>query len=193
MKKLFLSLTALVFATAMFAQKKADEVAKFAAETIDQGKLKQNNPEEVKFIVTNISKDALIIEQANPTCGCTIGDYTKTPIAPGSTGFVSAKFNAANLGHFEKHLTVKFAGADDIKNIVITGEVLSAEDYDKWKAENPSAPATMVKAQPATPAPAAVPVKAVKVKTATVAKPVSKSVKAKSATSAKVATTAAKS
>jgi len=80
----------------------------------------------------------LIIEQANPTCGCTIGDYTKTPIAPGSTGYVSAKFNAANLGHFTKTLTVKFAGADDIKNIVITGDVLAAEEYDKWKAENPS-------------------------------------------------------
>jgi hypothetical protein len=150
MKRLILSLTALVLSTAMFAQKKSDEVAKFAAETIDQGKLKQNNPEEVRFIVTNISKEPLIIEQANPTCGCTIGDYTKTPIAPGSTGYVSAKFNAANLGHFTKTLTVKFAGADDIKNIVITGDVLAAEEYDKWKAESPS-PA-LVKAAPVTPA-----------------------------------------
>jgi hypothetical protein len=147
MKRLILSLTALVLSTAMFAQKKSDEVAKFATETIDQGKLKQNNPEEVKFIVTNVGKEPLIIEQANPTCGCTIGDYTKTPIAPGSTGYVSAKFNAANLGHFTKTLTVKFAGADDIKNIVITGDVLAAEEYDKWKAENPS-PA-LVKVAPA--------------------------------------------
>jgi hypothetical protein len=157
MKRLILSLTALVLSTAMFAQKKTDEVAKFATETIDQGKLKQNNPEEVKFIVTNISKEPLIIEQANPTCGCTIGDYTKTPIAPGSTGYVSAKFNAANLGHFTKTLTVKFAGADDIKNIVITGDVLAAEEYDKWKGENPS-PA-LVKAQPAAKVTATAPVK----------------------------------
>jgi len=145
MKTIILSLTALVMTTALFAQKKSDEIAKFVTETIDQGKLKQNSPEEVKFIVTNISKDPLIIEQASPTCGCTIGDYTKTPIAPGSTGFVSAKFNAANAGHFTKTLTVKFAGADDIKNIVITGDVLSAEEYDKWKAE--ASPA-LVKAPP---------------------------------------------
>jgi hypothetical protein len=162
MKRLILSLAALVLTTAMFAQKKSDEVAKFATETIDQGKLKQNNPEEVKFIVTNIGKEPLIIEQANPTCGCTIGDYTKTPIAPGSTGYVSAKFNAASLGHFTKTLTVKFAGADDIKNIVITGDVIAAEEYDKWKAENPS-PA-LVKTAPATPAKAttAAPAKTVK-------------------------------
>jgi hypothetical protein len=155
MKRLFLSFAALVLTTAIFAQKKADEIAKFSTETINQGNLKQNNPEEVKFIVTNIGKEPLLIEQANPTCGCTIGDYTKTPIAPGTTGFVSAKFNAANLGHFEKHLTVKFAGADDIKNIVISGDVLAAEEYDKWKTAQPAAPA--IAAQPAiTPAKAAV-------------------------------------
>ncbi|MGC4102668.1 DUF1573 domain-containing protein [Ferruginibacter sp.] len=175
MKRLFLSLTALVLATASFAQKKADELAKFATEIIDQGKLKQNNPEEVKFVVTNIGKEPLIIEQANPTCGCTIGDYTKTPIAPGATGYVSAKFNAANVGHFTKTLTVKFAGADDIKNITITGDVLAAEEYDKWKTDNPNA--AIVKAAPATtPAPAAVavPAKAVKPTGAKKAKTITK-------------------
>jgi hypothetical protein len=177
MKRLFLSFAALALSTAIFAQKKADEVAKFATETINQGNLKQNNPEEVRFIVTNIGKEPLLIEQANPTCGCTIGDYTKTPIAPGATGFVSAKFNAANLGHFEKHLTVKFAGADDIKNIVISGDVLGAEEYDKWKAANPTLAVT-TKEQPAAPvklvAPATKNVKATapkKVKTATAIKP----------------------
>ena len=65
-----------------------------------------------------------------------MGDYTKSPIAPGATGFISAKFNAANAGHFDKHLTVKFAGVDELKSITITGDVLSVEDYEKWAAEN---------------------------------------------------------
>jgi Protein of unknown function (DUF1573) len=163
MKRIILSAAVLLLATTMFAQKKADDIAKFAAETIDQGKLKQNNPEEVKFVVTNISKEPLIIEQANPTCGCTIGDYTKTPIAPGATGYVSAKFNAANPGHFTKTLTVKFAGADDVKNIVITGDVLTAEEYDKLKGISPAPAPAMVKTQPAAPAAKATPV-AVKAK-----------------------------
>jgi len=136
MKKLFLSLTALTFSAMLFAQKTVADVAKFEAETINQGYLKQNEPKEVKFIVTNISKEPLIIEQANPTCGCTMGDYTKSPIAPGATGFISAKFNAANAGHFTKNLTVKFAGVDEMKSITITGDVLTAEEYDKWAAEN---------------------------------------------------------
>lgn len=148
MKKLSLVLTAFTFSTFLFAQKSVADIAKFETEVINQGTLKQNDPKEVKFIVTNISKEPLIIEQASPTCGCTIGDYTKPPIAPGATGFISAKFNAANVGHFDKHLTVKFAGVDEIKTITITGDVLSPEDYDKWaleneakkKAETPAAP-----------------------------------------------------
>ena len=73
MKKLFLSLTALTFSAIMFAQKTVADVAKFETETINQGYLKQNEPKEVKFVVTNISKEPLIIEQSNTTCGCTMG------------------------------------------------------------------------------------------------------------------------
>ena len=136
MKKLFLSLTAFTFSAMLFAQKTVADVAKFESETINQGYLKQNEPKEVKFIITNISKEPLIIEQANPTCGCTMGDYTKSPIAPGATGFISAKFNAANPGHFSKNLTVKFAGVDELKSITISGDVLVAEEFDKMAAEN---------------------------------------------------------
>lgn len=136
MKKLFLSLTAFTFSAMLFAQKTVADVAKFESESINQGYLKQNEPKEVKFVVTNIGKEPLIIEQANPTCGCTMGDYTKSPIAPGATGFISAKFNAANPGHFSKNLTVKFAGVDELKSITISGDVLVAEEYDKMVAEN---------------------------------------------------------
>ena len=124
MKKLFLSLTALTLSTLLFAQKTIADVAKFETETINQGYVKQSEPKEVKFVITNISKEPLIIEQATPGCGCTMGDYTKSPIAPGATGFISAKFNAANPGTFNKSLTVKFAGVDETKSITISGEVL---------------------------------------------------------------------
>lgn len=137
MKKLFFSLTALVLSAGVFAQAKSDELAKFSTETIEQGKLQQSVPEVATFVVTNIGSKDLIIEQANPTCGCTIGEFTKTPIKPGQTGTITAKYNAAGLGAYEKHMTVKFAGADDMKSITIKGEVLSPEDYAKYKAANP--------------------------------------------------------
>ena len=151
MKKLLFSLTALAFSAVLFAQTKANDVAKFKTDVIDQGKLEVSKPELATFVITNISNAPLIIEQANPTCGCTMGDYTKEPIAPGKTGIITAKFNAASVGIFEKHLTVKFAGVDELKSITIKGEVLSAEDYAKAKG---STNAAVTKSVSTTPVPA---------------------------------------
>ena len=179
MKKLLFSLTALVLTTGLFAQKKADEVAKFKIETIDMGKIKQDNPATAVFEVTNIGTEPLIIEQANPTCGCTIGDYTKEPIAPGKTGTIKATYNAKALNAFEKHLTVKFAGVNEVKSITIKGEVLNPEDYAKLtpatdviKEEKVITPNAKVKSTKTT---AKTPVKKTKVvsksKTSTLSKP----------------------
>src|SRR6187402_2619741 len=133
MKKILLSAAVLAISAAAFAQKKVDDIAKFTSETINLGKVKQGVPTKGVFTVTNISNQPLIIEQANPTCGCTISDYTKEPIASGKTGVINATFNAASVGHFDKHLTVKFAGIDEIKSITLTGDVVAAEEFDKMK------------------------------------------------------------
>ncbi|HXS56925.1 MAG TPA: DUF1573 domain-containing protein [Hanamia sp.] len=141
MKKLLLGFLALS-STSLFAQtdasaKKADQIAKFNVETVDFGKIKQNVPATATVVVTNIGTEPLIIEQASPSCGCTVSDYTKAPIAPGKTGKISATFNAAAVGPINKSITVKFAGADDVKFIKLTGEVLAAAP-----ASNPPAAAT---------------------------------------------------
>jgi hypothetical protein len=140
MKHVLLSISALLFSAVMFAQtgKKIEEIAKFKEETIDLGKIIQDNPQTAVFEVTNISDEAILIEQANPTCGCTIGDYTKTPIAPGATGTIKATYNAKNLGGFEKNLMVKFAGVAEMKAIKIKGEVIANTTATPAPAANPA-------------------------------------------------------
>jgi Protein of unknown function (DUF1573) len=164
MKKVLFSLTALVLSVAAMAQVKSDDIAKIKVETIDLGKIPQGVPAVSTFVVTNIGKTDLIIESANPTCGCTVGDYTKAPIAPGKTGTITATFNAAALGPINKHMNVKFAGAEDTKSIGFTGEVLSTEDYAKLKGGIPAAPtavaAVATKKVATAPIAAAKPVKA---------------------------------
>ena len=148
MKRLLFSVAVLSLTSTVFAQTttttttttttpavpKIEDVAKFDSSVINIGNARQGTPTKATFVVTNIGATPLIIEQANPTCGCTISDYTKSPIEPGKTGIINATYNAANLGHFEKHLTVKFAGINEIKSITLTGTVLAAADYDVWKA-----------------------------------------------------------
>ena len=133
MKKILFAVLALT-STSLFAQKTADDIAKLDVQTYDLGNVKQGVPATATFVVTNIGTDPLLIEQASPTCGCTISDYTKSEIAPGKTGYIKATYNAANLGHIDKTLTVKFAGADDVKSIKLTGDVLEPTAYDKAMA-----------------------------------------------------------
>jgi hypothetical protein len=47
---------------------------------------------------------------------------------------ISAGFNAAAAGPFEKTITVKVAGYQMPLDLHISGEVLSAEDYAKYEA-----------------------------------------------------------
>ena len=136
MKKILFSLIAFTFATTVFAQKKAAEVAKFNTETFDFGKVKQNVPVTATFIVTNVGTEPLIIETATPTCGCTASDYTKAPIAPGKTGYIKAVFDGKALGAINKSVAIKFAGVDDVKPIKLAGEVLEPKAYDAWAANN---------------------------------------------------------
>ena len=138
MKRLLLAV-AILTSTSLFAQKKADDIAKLNVSTYDFGKIKQNTPATAEIVVTNISTDPLLIEQATPSCGCTVSDYTKTPIAPGKTGTIKATYNAAALGQFDKTLTVKFAGADDVKFVKLTGDVLAAAAYNASKDNKASA------------------------------------------------------
>lgn len=152
MKKVLFSLFAVAVTSFAFAQTKVADVAQFTNETIDLGKMKVGVPATATFVIKNIGKTPLIIEAANPTCGCTIGDYTKSPIAPGKTGQVTATYNAATIGPVHKSMNVKFAGVDEVKNINFTGEVLSAEDYAKLPPPAPAAVKTKTEAKKATPA-----------------------------------------
>ena len=135
----------MILSAGAFAQAKADDIAKFKTETIDFGKIPQGTPAVATFVVTNTGTKDLIIDQANPTCGCTIGDFTKSPIKPGKTGTITATFNAASLGPIDKHMNVKFAGADGMKSIGFKGEVLSAEDYAKMKGTKAKSTETTTK------------------------------------------------
>lgn len=124
MKQVFIFFIALTIGNTIFAQaKKADEVAKFSSETVDLGTVKKGNPVTATFTLTNISKQDLVIENVTPGCGCTKSDYTKEPIKPGKTGTITATYNAANAGNFNKSVYVKFMGIEEQKSISIVGVV----------------------------------------------------------------------
>ena len=131
MKNIFLALSLVFFSTAIFAQKKADEVVKFKETVYDFGKIKQGVPVTHDFEFTNISDKPVVVENATASCGCTTPTWPQAPIAKGKADKIKAGFNAAAPGAFTKQITVKLAGVDLLTQITIKGEVLSAESYSK--------------------------------------------------------------
>jgi len=73
--------------------------------TQDLGKIKEGSIVEITWKFKNSGDKPLIISDARGTCGCTIADKPKEPIAPGQEGTIKAKFNSQGQGP-EAHKTV---------------------------------------------------------------------------------------
>ena len=100
---------------------------KFDMETHEFGKIPQGTPVSAEFKFTNVGVEPLIISKVNPTCGCTIADYTKTPVKKGETGFVKLTFNAAVAAPFSKAVTIESNAKSSNKLLYIKGEVISPD------------------------------------------------------------------
>ena len=96
----------------------------FATLKYSFGKIKQNVPVTTSFSFTNKSAKPLIIEVATADCGCTSPEYPKAPILAGKTDVIKVTYNAANAGHFEKNVTVKFANFSQPVMLEIDGDVI---------------------------------------------------------------------
>ena len=136
MKKLFLFASTIALSVGVFAQqaKKAEDVVKFKELTYDFGKIKQSVPVSHDFVFSNISERPVIIESAIPGCGCTTPVKPEGAVPQGKEDKITAGFNAAAQGPFNKNITVKVAGIDLPIVLHITGEVLTADAYAKYQA-----------------------------------------------------------
>ncbi len=93
---------------------------------IDLGKLQQDKPGTADFTFTNTGKSPLTVSNVQPGCGCTLGDFTKTPVLPGKSGFIKLTYNAKNAGPFNKTATVTSNSSTPSIILTIKGEVIAA-------------------------------------------------------------------
>jgi hypothetical protein len=126
MKKI-LMICAVILGFAFTASAQDNEKAefKFNEEKHDFGKIPQGTPVTTVFEFTNIGKEPLILTEVRPTCGCTIADYTKTPVKAGDKGTIKITFNAAVAQGFTKTIVVTSNAKTPQKYLIITGEVVA--------------------------------------------------------------------
>ncbi|MET3981987.1 hypothetical protein ABIB62_004574 [Mucilaginibacter sp. UYP25] len=126
MKKI-LMICAVVLGFAFNASAQADTKAefKFNEEKHDFGKIAQGTPVTTVFEFTNVGKEPLILTDVKPTCGCTIADYTKTPVLSGAKGSIKITYNAAVASAFNKTIVVTSNAKTPTKYLNIVGEVVA--------------------------------------------------------------------
>lgn len=113
------------FAFTASAQDSEKAEFKFNEEKHDFGKIPQGVPATTVFEFTNIGKEPLILTDVKPTCGCTIADYTKTPVKSGEKGIIKITYNAQAVMPFNKTIVVTSNAKTPTKYLNIVGEVMA--------------------------------------------------------------------
>jgi hypothetical protein len=73
----------------------------------DFGTITEGQKVSYTYKVKNTGEAPLIIQNAQPSCGCTVPTWTKDPIPVGGTGFVTAEFDSnGKPGIANKTITV---------------------------------------------------------------------------------------
>ena len=71
------------------------------------GKLIQGEKVSYSFKFTNTGGADILINKVSTSCGCTIGNYPKTPIKPGGSGSIDVTFNSYHKkGHQNKTVAI---------------------------------------------------------------------------------------
>jgi len=129
MKKMILMTLMLVCGMTMTMAQKPAQI-KFDKTTHNFGSFSESNPKVTcTFTYTNVGEQPLVVNQAIASCGCTVPEYTKTPVQPGEKGEIKVTYNGAGKfpGHFKKSITVRTNGAVEMTRLYIEGDMTEAK------------------------------------------------------------------
>ena len=104
--------------TALYAQ------IEFDTAVFDFGTILQGEQVGTTFTFKNVGKADLIIQKVETSCGCTVPEYDRSPVAPGATGTIRVRFDSDNKeGAQYKTIKVKSNSKDNIFELVLKGSV----------------------------------------------------------------------
>jgi hypothetical protein len=104
-------------------------VIEFEEEFHDFGEVQEGDVVEHTFVFTNEGDGPLIISNAEGSCGCTVPDWPRQPIAPGQKGQIKVSFNSTGrAGRQDKRVTLTTNAVPQSKVLNITSNVIAKEE-----------------------------------------------------------------
>lgn len=99
----------------------------------DFGTISQGEKASHTYTFTNTGKVDLVITTAKGSCGCTVPDYPRQPIAPGESGEIEVVFNSeGKSGKQHKKIYIVANTNPETNTLAITGTVTSPELNWLW-------------------------------------------------------------
>lgn len=96
-------------------QEEGEPEMEFTEKEYNFGEVMQKDVVEHTFNFKNAGDAPLVISNARASCGCTVPDWPKDPIAPGESGKIDVKFNTrGKSGVQNKSVTITHNGGTDV-------------------------------------------------------------------------------
>jgi hypothetical protein len=105
-----------------------DAGIRFKEQEHDFGPLGYKRAVEYQFEFSNPGQIPLVINYVKTSCGCTVAQWTKTPVKPGKSGMVNIRYDAEYPGVFHKEIYVHYNGPDSPVVLKIKGHVQYPDD-----------------------------------------------------------------
>ena len=101
----------------------------FEKEVHDYGTIQQYGNGTYEFKFTNTGNEPLMISNAKGSCGCTVPEWPRQPIAPGESAVIKVKYDTKRVGPFGKSVTIQSNAVNSPSKVIrIKGKVEQAED-----------------------------------------------------------------
>jgi hypothetical protein len=100
-------------------------VFSFQKEIYNFGIITEGDKVSYSFSFVNTGNADLIISDASASCGCTVPEFSKTPVAPGKSGTINVIFNSTGKdGYQRKEVFVRANTIPNTKKLILTGTVV---------------------------------------------------------------------
>ncbi|MFK7775293.1 MAG: DUF1573 domain-containing protein [Saprospiraceae bacterium] len=112
----------------------------FEEKVFDWGTITQGDKVTYVFKFTNTGNESLLIKNAKGSCGCTVPQWPKAPIAPGDQGEIKVVFNSkGKMGKQSKRVTITANTDPGMTYINVTGNIIKDEKFTFTDMSKPAA------------------------------------------------------
>lgn len=91
---------------------------------VNLGQIQYLHPATATYMLKNVHSSPITIEDVDTGCGCTKAEYPKRKIGPGEEFALNVTYDARQLGHFKRVISIFDSTSDTPTDVILSGNVV---------------------------------------------------------------------